>query len=190
MDTDGFYIVNYSLAALFPVLVSLWAWLRRDFPSQEVRVVFWLGTGLGALWEFPFNAWAAFDTDAIVIYLTEPPLSWPLCALLHSFWDGALFVAGWALVTLIHGRYAFRAFFSAPMVTLLVWSQLQEILVEALSLASGAWMWNVTSWNPALFEIGSLQFTILPQIIWLVAPIIFFAYMRHWQSGGTSNVDR
>ncbi|HBS04764.1 MAG TPA: hypothetical protein DEA96_07365, partial [Leptospiraceae bacterium] len=178
------------LAALFPVLVSLWAWLRRDFPSQEVRVVFWLGTGLGALWEFPFNAWAAFDTDAIVIYLTEPPLSWPLCALLHSFWDGALFVAGWALVTLIHGRYAFRAFFSAPMVTLLVWSQLQEILVEALSLASGAWMWNVTSWNPALFEIGSLQFTILPQIIWLVAPIIFFAYMRHWQSGGTSNVDR
>ena len=193
MDPGIFYLVNYSLALCLPVLVTIWSLRKKESYGPELSFVFWIGVLLGAGWEFPFNAWAAYDPDSIVAYLVQPPLPWPVCALLHSFWDGGIFLTGWGLVGLLSGSKRGDGFISGftagngyrpfQLWILVVWGQLQELLVELGSLGIGAWEWRSAWWNPALFEFQGLSITLLPQLIWLMASLVFYAIMQVRGSG-------
>ena len=57
---------------------------------------------------------------------------------------------------------------------LVVWGQAQELCVELGATAAGAWSFTPSWWNPVLFEFMGGDITLAPQLIWLVAPIVFY----------------
>ena len=173
MDISIFYWMNYAGAIVLTLAVFFRGQRKQQGRDPNIISVFLLGSLLGAFWEFPFNAWAAYDSHSIVVYLNEPPLAWWLCAGFHSLWDGGIFLAGWFLVRVFR-QEAFQRFSWWDLGILLAWGQIQEFGVEMLSLSMGAWEWRSTWWSPVIVEVGGMELTLLPQMIWLLAPIVFY----------------
>ena len=68
----------------------------------------------------------------------------------------------------------FRRFSWRELGIMLLFGGIQELIVELVALHSRAWTYNTRWWNPSLFEFGHGQITPLPQLIWFVAPIVFY----------------
>jgi hypothetical protein len=56
----------------------------------------------------------------------------------------------------------------------LVWGALQELAVELLSTGNAGWAFVTRWWNPVMFRYNSMDITLLPQLIWVAAPIVFY----------------
>ena len=46
--------------------------------------------------------------------------------------------------------------------------------MELLSTGSGGWEYNPSWWNPSLFLFNGRHITLVPQLIWLAAPVLFY----------------
>ena len=54
-----------------------------------------------------------------------------------------------------------------------LWGAGQEFVVELLG--NGViWEYKVQTWNPVWITVGGRGYTILPQLIWAVAPIVYY----------------
>lgn len=51
--------------------------------------------------------------------------------------------------------------------------QAQSVAVELTAHGTGMWTYHPRSWNPALFRFGDGTITAVPQLIWLVAAVVF-----------------
>jgi hypothetical protein len=115
-----------------------------------------------------------YSDDPTYISLTNFPLPPILQPVLHSLWDGGLFLAGLALVWLLCPPPHLQCFSWKELFVLLVWGQVQELAVELAATSAGAWTFTPRWWNPILFESGEGVITLAPQLIWFVAPIVFY----------------
>jgi len=57
---------------------------------------------------------------------------------------------------------------------MLIWGQLSELSVELISTFSNIWEYIEYWWNPVLFVYNGHNITLLSQLIWFVAPIVFY----------------
>lgn len=61
----------------------------------------------------------------------------------------------------------------SELAVLLVWGSVFELVVE-LSASGVAWVYIPRWWNPALFQFRGADITLMPQLIWIAAPIVFY----------------
>lgn len=173
MPAESFYWIDLVIALSIPLLFVLLYRTRRI--SQYLLLLFWIGCGVGALWEIPFYFIGPyFSSDPL--YVLKTPTHYPLFLLhfVHCFWDGGLFMIGVWMVKRFCRAPHFERFRFQELAVLLVWGQLQEIAVELISTGSSGWAYVPHWWNPSMFRFRGSDITLLPQLIWVVAPIVFY----------------
>lgn len=143
--------------------------------SRNIFYLFWAGVLLGAVWEFGFFLVGPEFSATPAFVRTSP---WPLPAflqpLLHTFWDGAIFMTGILIVRKLLPGPHFHRFSIAELSVFLVWGQVQEFAVEMLAIQADLWTYTPLWWNPVLFQWNGGHVTLMPQLIWFVAPVIFY----------------
>lgn len=170
----NFYLVDFTIGAALPLTVTILFMLRKISPFTWR--LFWIGTAIGLTWEIPLSTLDGLGIVDIFTFITPPPAHFSATIISHSFWDGGLFLAGVGLVRLICRAPHFRSFRVAELAVLLVWGQVQEFAVELASTGSGGWGYNPSWWNPALFLFNGRHITLVPQLIWLAAPLLFYGF--------------
>ncbi len=172
--SESFIWLDVSLA------LGALAWLLirrlRGTLAQTTWWQFWLGFWLGMSWELAFflvgPAFSADPPYRLAVSFPFHPAAQPI---LHSLWDAALFLVGAALVRKLCRPPHFARPRLAELGVLIAWGQAQELCVELLASGSGTWTFIPRPWNPALFTWGVGHVTLVPQLIWLIAPILFYA---------------
>ena len=140
--------------------------------------LFWFSFILGLCWELPLsiaNEISNFPPARFIIPTPLPaPVSTILIILTHSLWDGGLFLLGVWFIRLICKNPIFEKFKLGEFTILIIYGQVSELIVELTSTFSNAWEYIVYLWNPLLFTFNGHNITLLPQLIWLAAPIVFY----------------
>ena len=169
---DNFYYIDFAIGAAVPAAVAVLYLSRRI--SAFTWKLFWIGTLIGLTWEIPLSTLDGLGIVDIFRFMTPPPAHFIVIIISHSFWDGGLFLAGAALVNLLCPEPRFTRFRIRELAILMAWGQVQELGVELLSTGSGGWEYNPSWWNPSLFLFNGRHITLVPQLIWLAAPVIFY----------------
>lgn len=142
--------------------------------SGRIKAVHcWLmvwGFVVGSTWEFAFY----FLGDSIHTMKIDWPLPRITLHLSHTFWDAGLFIVGFWLCQAILGRAdCCTRFRWIELSIMLLWGGAQEFVVELMG--NGViWEYRVYSWNPEWLRIGDQGYTVLPQLIWVIAPIVYY----------------
>ena len=160
---DPFIIfVNLSGIAICIIVFILY---KKKHIEKFTWVLFCIGIILGLCWEAPMCIIPApFPTPFSVIAIM----------ITASIWDGGLFLLGYWFVKIICKEPHFDKFNWKELVVLLFYGQASSFIVEMIAVASGGWEYEVTTWNPLLFKFFGGNITLLPQLIWFVAPIVFY----------------
>ena len=173
MPAEYFYWVDLVIALSIPLLFVLLYRTRRI--SRYLWLLFWIGCGVGALWEIPFYFIGPYlSSDPLYVLKTPTPYPLFLLHFVHCFWDGGLFMIGVWMVKRFCRAPHFERFRFPELAVLLVWGQLQEITVELISTGSSGWAYIPHWWNPSMFRFRGSDITLLPQLIWVVAPVVFY----------------
>ena len=184
MSAEYFYWIDLAVALSIPVVFTIFYAAHRI--GRSSWLLFWIGCGIGALWEIPFYfIGPAFSSDPL--YVLETPIPYPLFLLhvVHCFWDGGLFMIGVLLVRMVCRRPHFVRFRVQELGVLLVWGGLQELAVELASTGSSGWAFEPHWWNPSMFEFRGSDITLVPQLVWVAAPIIFYLIAIRFGSVGS-----
>ena len=107
-------------------------------------------------------------------FLTPMPTHFIVIVIMHSFWDGGLFLIGVRLVKKICPAPHFDDVKMSELAIMVAWGQLSELAVELASTFNEAWEYNSYWWNPVLFVFNGHNITMLSQLIWLIAPVVFY----------------
>lgn len=178
MLEEYFFTIDLVVAVSLPLFVHL---SKRSDPAHGYVVrLFWLGVAVGLLWEVPIFLSASFATDPVIGFLREPPLHPIVFMFAHALWDGGLFLAGIALVRTVCGDPVLATFRWPELAVLTLWGQVSAIAVEVVSVLNQGWFYHAGhAWNPVLFHLGGHPLTIVPQLVWLAAPVVYyFAALR------------
>ncbi len=169
---ENFYLIDFAIGAAIPLTVLLL------HVSKKITLftwkLFWIGALIGLTWEIPLSTLDGLGVVDIFHFITPPPAHFLVIIISHSFWDGGLFLAGVGLVTILCPEPRFVIFKARELAVLMVWGQAQELAVELLSTGSGGWEYNPSWWNPSLFLFNGRPITLVPQLIWLAAPVLFY----------------
>jgi hypothetical protein len=179
----AFFFIDIVIAV---AVLGFFAYMHfgRRF-SPVVWYMFWIGVLIGATWEIGFYFLGPrFSPQPIYVFSTEPPFPSIVLHVAHCFWDGGLFMVGVAFVIRLLKPPHLMRFRWPELGMMLGWGVLQEIAVELLSIGGGMWLYQSRWFNPSLFEIGDSPFTLLPILIWVVAPVFFYLLVlpvnRRW----------
>jgi hypothetical protein len=157
--------VGAAVAVLVLWLTRRWAWWTG--PAYLV------GCALGATWEVTFTVLGPqFAADPMWVALRPWPLWWPTEPLVHSLWDGALFLAGAGLVRLVRGAPAFRRWRAADLALLVLWGLGTSAVVEFAANGS-LWYYLPRPANPRLFAVAGREYTLWPLLTWALATPVF-----------------
>lgn len=141
-------------------------------------ILFWVGFLLGLCWELPLSIANEISDFSPARFITPPPLPPPFSTIViiitHSFWDGGLFLLGVWFIYIICQKPLFEKFKACEFTILIIYGQISELIVELTSTFSNGWEYIEYWWNPTLFMFNGHNITILPQLIWLAAPIVFY----------------
>jgi hypothetical protein len=150
---------------------------NRSRPEGTAIIrLFWLGVGIGLTWEIPIFLSALFASEPILGFLREPPLHPFIFMAAHAFWDGGLFLAGIALVQALCAHPVLRSFRWQELAVLILWGQLSALAVEVVSVLNQGWVYSGEHvWNPVIFYVAGHPITTIPQLIWLAAPVAYYA---------------
>lgn len=171
--SKAFYIIDVVISLSILGFFAYMHYSRRFSPA--FWYMFWVGTLIGATWEIGFYFLGPYFSSApIYVYNTAPPYPSIILHILHCFWDGGLFMVGVGLVYLILRPPHLVRFRWQELGVMVLWGVLQETAVELISIAGGMWEYVPRSYNPSLFKIGDSDFTLLPVLIWVAAPVVFY----------------
>jgi hypothetical protein len=144
--------------------------------TAGVTRLFWLGVAIGLTWEIPIFLSAVLATDPIAGFLREPPLHPIVFMVAHAFWDGGLFLLGLALVRALCAHPVLASFRWPEVAVFILWGQISALAVEVVSVLNQGWFYHDGhAWNPVLFHVAEHPITLVPQLIWLVAPVVYYA---------------
>jgi hypothetical protein len=162
--------VGFSL----PVYIHL---RHRSGPEATTVVrLFWLGVAVGLAWEVPLFVSAISEGSPVVGFLREPPFHPLVFMVAHALWDGGLFLLGLALAGAVCARPVLAQFRWAELAVLVAWGQASALAVEVVSVLNRGWYYLPDhAWNPVLFRLDGHPITLLPQLIWLAAPVVYYA---------------
>lgn len=164
-----------DLAIAIGVTTYVLVGCRSGERGRFITRLFWLGVAIGLAWEVPIFISARFAQNPVIELFSQPPVPTLTLILFHSLWDGGLFLAGVALIWLVVGRPVLQGFSWVELGVLILWGQLSELAVEIGGVTNDAWgyvggFW----WNPVLFHVDGHPITLMPQLIWLAAPIVYY----------------
>ncbi len=163
-----------DIAVALALPLALFALFRFGRIGRFVWVMFWIGVAIGLTWELPLHfAGPEHSSTPVFELISAWPLPPILQPLLHASWDGGIFLMGMLLVKHLCREPQFVRFRWSELAVLLVWGTLSELAVE-LSASGVAWSYIPKSWNPALFQFRGADITLMPQLIWVAAPIVFY----------------
>jgi hypothetical protein len=175
-NIDYFFLIGDFTVAI--ALVFLFIIYRQKFLiSDQYSTLFIIGCIIGASWEFTF----LYLGDEFVHSVKVWPYGlggWPR-KLSHSIWDGGIFMAGIYLCKKYLQGPLFLSFNKNEFLIMFTWGIFQELLVEYL-FNGRVWIYEPLPWNPVIIPAlpGSATlcpgYTLIPQAIWVIAPIIFY----------------
>lgn len=148
----------------------------RDTPQGRfLRRLFWLGVAVGLTWEIPIFLSGVYANAPVIRFLREPPFHPLVFMILHALWDGGLFLAGVACVWLLLPRPILQSFRWSELGVLLLWGQLSELAVEIGGVTNNAWVYaGDKAWNPVLFHVDGHPITLVPQLMWVAGPVVYY----------------
>ncbi|UCC18386.1 MAG: hypothetical protein JSV62_09740 [Promethearchaeota archaeon] len=161
---------------IFIVVSTLYGTKKID---KFIWYLFWLGVILGLSWEIALTIANLFSPFPPARFIIPPPLPFPYSSVMiiitHSFWDGGLFLLGVWFIQLICKKPVLEKNKISELLVFIVYGQISTLIVELLSTSSGGWEYYVYVWNPLLFSFFGHNITLLPQLIWVLAPITFYS---------------
>tara|TARA_B100000959_G_C14988871_1_gene626831 strand:- start:3323 stop:3895 length:573 start_codon:yes stop_codon:yes gene_type:complete len=175
-NLDYFFLVGDFTVAIALAIGCIVAYKQRTI-NKTYYIMFWIGCLIGSIWEFTF----LYLGPEFVHSVKEWPWGlggWPR-KISHSLWDGGLFMVGVFICEKYLKGPLFKQFESSELCIFLSWGIFQELLVEYL-FNGRVWIYEPLSWNPVIIPRlpGSAQlcpgYTLIPQAVWVVAPIIFY----------------
>jgi hypothetical protein len=170
---QNFYRIDYLIGVACPL--TAFVLYKTGRMGRFPWLLFWLGCAIGLTWEAPMQILnELFPAHAVHAYTRRPPLVFPTVMILHSFWDGGLFLAGVGLVYWSSRASYFEKFKARELLILLGWGQASELWVELTATFGEAWTYIPRPWNPVLFHFNFQPITLMPQLIWLAAPVVFY----------------
>jgi hypothetical protein len=141
----------------------------------HVIQLFWLGVVIGLTWEVPLFLSMIFASDPIVGFIREPPLHPIVFMFAHAFWDGGLFLLGLAFIRALCADPVLARFRWPEIAVFILWGQVSALAVEVSSVLNQAWVYHgAHPWNPVLFQVAGHPITLVPQLIWLAAPVAYY----------------
>jgi hypothetical protein len=168
-----FYAIDFAVAVAAPLIA--YALYRSGRIDRFMWGLFWLGFVIGLTWEVPMQILNQMgDALAVHRYTRPPPVHFFWIIVSHSSWDGGLFLLGVGLMRLIGREPVLMRFRPIELAVLIGWGQASELWVELTSVSGEAWFYIVRPWNPALFRFNGQEITLMPQLIWLAAPVVFY----------------
>ena len=174
---DYIFLVGDFLVAIGLVVGFKWA-LNQGKLSLYYYKLFWIGTLIGASWEFTF----LFLGPDFLHSVKEWPFGlggWPR-KISHSIWDGGIFMVGiWMCIKYSKGIH-FTRFSWDELSIMLSWGIFQELLVEYL-FNGRVWVYEPLPWNPVIIppipgSSTTVGYTLIPQAVWVMAPIVFYYF--------------
>lgn len=150
-------------------LATLFLYYKGVIRRTHLWLMVW-GFVVGSTWEFAFF----FLGDSVHTMKTEWPMHIITLHLSHTFWDAGLFIIGyWICLAVFKTADCCKTFQWKEMVVMWLWGIGQAFVIEILG--NGViWEYRVLSWNPVWITIGGQGYTILPMVIWGIAPIIYY----------------
>ena len=168
-----YYIADVVIALAFPVF--FYVGYRTGRFNRRVWKLYWIGCLIGLTWEIPmFLASAEFNSEPFLYLVSDFPLHPAMHPILHTLWDGGLFLIGYWLTIQLCKSPILQRFRWQELGVMVLWGQISELAVETSATSVGAWTFAVKPYNPALFSIGDRFVTTIPQTIWLAAPVVFY----------------
>ena len=158
-------IVGSSSPIIFFLLYQL------GYVSKKIITLFIIGICVGLTWEIPF----ALAGDSFHLILVDWPIDLPLVRNInYAFLDGLIFLIGIFFCNkfLKNDNYLY-AFNKNALLIMIIWGGVSEFLID-LNCNGKLWLFIDNWYNPVFITINGNNLTILPQIIWLVAPVVYY----------------
>jgi len=170
---SNFYWIDFLIGGSAPIAV--YVLYRQKRVDRFIWVLFWIGFAIGLTWEVPMQVLNELvEGHAVHTYTRPPPVHFSVIVLSHSLWDGGIFLVGVWLVHLVCEPPVFERFKPRELAVLLLWGQGSALWVELTSIMGEAWAYIPRPWNPTLFKFNGQDITLMIQLIWLAAPIVFY----------------
>lgn len=167
-----FFLIDYVIAGFILLIVLLLYFFKKI--DRFVLYLFFFGFLIGLLWEIPLGLTREFGIPIATFTGSRPFAPFPLHSIIHSLWDGGLFLIGVGFIWIYSRNDFFSKFNIKELLILEVWGQFQSLIIELSSILGGGWEYIPYWWNPSLFSIQEHNFTLFPQLIWVLASILFY----------------
>jgi len=170
----SYYWTDLIIGYTFPFFV--YGLFRAGRVSNAVWRLYWLGCLVGLFWEVPIFILSGQSTPLpIIFFARELPVHYLVLMVCHTLWDGGLFLAGVWLVHLLCPDPILTRFRWRELAVFLLWGQTSALAVELSSTLNDGWVYvSGYWWNPVLFTFNDHPVTVLPQLIWMVAPVVYY----------------
>ncbi|MCB9487712.1 MAG: hypothetical protein H6684_03150 [Deltaproteobacteria bacterium] len=157
----------------FPVgLIALYAF--KKIPAKILKL-FGLGALIGLTWEVPIFVLSARTSMPVIVWVRELPAHYLVFMIGHTLWDGAIFLVGALLAGVVGKKRFLQGFQWGELAVLAAWGQVTALLVELSSVTNRAWVYvEGYWWNPTFARVGDYPLTLLMQVVWFVAPVVFY----------------
>ncbi len=159
---------DIALGASVPLATGALYFAGR-IEQRHVWMMAW-GFAVGSTWEFPNY----FFGETYHTIRTPWPMPLITLNLWHAFWDAGLFIVGyWLCLWILRTPDCATRFRGAELLIMWLWGVVQEFVVELLG--NGViWEYHVLDWNPVWLTIGGQNYTLVPQLIWAIAPVVYY----------------
>lgn len=99
----------------------------------------------------------------------------PIYAISHAIQDTALFMIGVLIAYNLLGKDTkiFCEYNYLVLLIFIIWGFLQEFFVE-LAFNGKIWEYIPSKYNPTVWSNNNINYTLVPYLIWIIAPIIFW----------------
>lgn len=159
----------FTVGHITPVIFSLMYYY--SIISKEVIFFYFLGVLVGLTWEIPF----ALAGKSFHLILIDWPINLPLARnIAYSFIDGLIFIIGVYLAKVfLKNKNFLYSFNTKALLIMIIWGSFSEFLVD-LNGNGKLWFFIENWYNPIFITINGNGLTIIPQLIWFIAPIIYY----------------
>jgi hypothetical protein len=170
----GFYYVDLMIGFSLPVF--FYFLYRSGKTDKLIWHLFWIGAFIGLAWEVPIFILSGQTTSIPIISWIRPlPFHYAVFMIAHTLWDGGIFLIGVWLVRVLCPPPLFKQYNTRELLVLVIYGQASSLMVEISSVINEGWVYETGyCWNPVLFEVAGRPITLLPQLIWLAAPVVYY----------------
>ncbi len=182
---SSYYALDLLIGYAAPLVV--FGLYRAGRVDRFVWRLFWVGCALGLTWEVPMFVLSGEDMGVpLLVWIRPLPAHYVIFMVSHTLWDGGLFLVGVWLVRRLCRAPSFEAFRWQELGVLLVWGQVSELMVELSSTLNDGWVFITEyGYNPTLLQFNGHPITLMPQLVWLAAPVVFYLIALRMSDGSS-----